>query len=55
MSIWRELIEHYYPHTGWVPVQEATLQALQREKARRGLPTLDACVAELLRGAEPER
>ena len=46
---WRELIEHYYPRTGWVPVHEATLQALQREKARRALPTLDACLAELLR------
>jgi hypothetical protein len=55
VSIWRELIAHYYPHTGWVPVREATLQALQLEKARRGLPTLDACVAELVRGAQPER
>ena len=27
---------------------DVTLQALQAEKARRGLPTLDACVAELL-------
>ncbi len=48
VSVWRELMEHYYPRTGWVPVQEATLRALQREKAKRALPTLDACVAELL-------
>jgi len=48
VSTWRDLIEHYYPKTGWIPVQESTLQALQREKARRALPTLDACVAELL-------
>lgn len=48
VGIWRDLIEHYYPKTGWVPLQAATLQALQREKARRALPTLDACVAELL-------
>jgi hypothetical protein len=48
VAIWRELIEHYYPHTGWIPLQERTLRALQREKARRALPTLDACVAELL-------
>jgi hypothetical protein len=48
VAIWRDLIEHYYPHTGWVPLQEETLRALQAEKARRALPTLDACVAELL-------
>ncbi len=48
VSTWRDLIEHYYPRTGWIPLQEATLRALQREKARRALPTLDACVAELL-------
>jgi hypothetical protein len=48
VSIWSDLIEHYYPRSGWIPLHERTLQALQAEKARRGLPTLDACVAELL-------
>ena len=48
VATWHELMEHYYPRTGWVPVQEDTLRALQRKKAERGLPTLDACVAELL-------
>ena len=45
---WRELIEHYYPRTGWIALREETLLALQREKAKRASPTLDACVAELL-------
>jgi hypothetical protein len=48
VSIWRELVEHYYPRSGWIALREDTLLALQREKARRALPTLDACVAELL-------
>ena len=47
---WRELIEHYYPHTGWIPLQEATLRALQREKARRG-----AADARRLRGGAAAR
>jgi hypothetical protein len=51
VATWRALIDHYYPHTGWIPLQESTLRALQREKARRALPTLDACVAELLGSA----
>jgi len=51
VSTWRELIEHYYPRTGWIALRDETLLALQREKAVRALPTLDACVAELLREA----
>jgi hypothetical protein len=49
VGTWRELIEHYYPGTGWIALREETLRALQREKAGRALPTLDACVAELLK------
>jgi hypothetical protein len=53
VAIWRELIEHYYPRTGWIALREETLLALQREKARRALPTLDACVAKLLEDGPP--
>jgi hypothetical protein len=48
VATWRDLIEHYYPRAGWIPLREETLLALQRVKAERGLPTLDATVAELL-------
>lgn len=48
LRIWHELIDHYYPGTGWVPLRTETVDALQQEKARRGHPTFDACVAELL-------
>ena len=51
VSTWRELIDHYYPRTGWIALRDETLLALQREKATRALPTLDACVAELLEEA----
>ena len=51
VATWRDLIDHYYPATGWIALREETLAALQREKAERALPTLDACVAELLKGA----
>jgi hypothetical protein len=52
IAIWRELIERYYPATAWVALRADTVEALQREKGRRGLPTVDACVAELLGEAE---
>jgi hypothetical protein len=52
VSVWHETIEHYYPGTGWVALRSHTLAALQRTKADRGLPTLDACIAELLTAAD---
>jgi hypothetical protein len=48
VSVWRETIEHYYPGTGWVALRSHTMAALQRAKAERGLPTLDAYITELL-------
>ncbi|MGZ4184844.1 MAG: DUF6084 family protein [Solirubrobacteraceae bacterium] len=48
VSVWQETITHYYPNTGWLALRSQTLESLQREKLARGLPTLDACVAQLL-------
>jgi Family of unknown function (DUF6084) len=55
VAVWRETIAHYYPNTAWVAVRAQTLEALQREKLRRGLATFDACVAALLDDAERNR
>jgi hypothetical protein len=52
VSVWQDMIEHYYPGTAWVAVHSATLDALQRLKLRRGLATVDACIAELLEGQD---
>ena len=54
VSVWQQTIEHYYPNTAWLALRTQTLEALQREKLRRGLSTLDACVAELLDEAPHE-
>jgi hypothetical protein len=48
VAVWTETIEHYYPNTGWVALRSETLQALERERVGRGLPTYDACVGQLL-------
>jgi len=48
IGTWRDLIDHYFPDTGWIAVRGETLSKLRREKARRGAPTMDACVADLL-------
>ena len=48
IAVWKEMIDSYYPYRGWVPVHRDTLDALQRLKASRGAPTLDAAIAGLL-------
>jgi Family of unknown function (DUF6084) len=45
MAVWREL----FPDGAWVALRTDTLDALRQEAARRGAPTLDACLEELLR------
>jgi hypothetical protein len=52
VATWRTLIERYYPATAWAALRTDTLERLQREKARRGLPTVDACVIALLEEVE---
>ena len=48
VAVWREAVEHYFPRARWITLHQDTLAALEREKRARGLPTLDACVAQLL-------
>jgi hypothetical protein len=52
VSVWKETIEHYYPNTGWVALRGETMEALERERVGRGLPTFDACLGEMLGGGD---
>jgi hypothetical protein len=45
---WKRMMALYYPGGGWVRLETATLDRLQERKAESGLPSFDACVAELL-------
>jgi Family of unknown function (DUF6084) len=47
---WKAMMALYYPGGGWVRLETATLDRLQERKAETGLPSFDACVAELLEG-----
>jgi hypothetical protein len=48
VSVWRDLIEQHYPHTGWVRLHHNTIGALADYKARHALLGLDDTVAALL-------
>lgn len=49
VSVWRELMDQYFPNSGWVRVSRTTLDALQRFKSSRALPTWDDTVERLLK------
>ncbi len=51
VASWRRMIDQHYPGSGWIRLQDDTLRALQLRKAKRGLPTFDGAVAELLEEA----
>ena len=44
VRVWRELMDHYFPGSAWIRLRRETLDALQRFKAERALPTWDDAV-----------
>ena len=50
VAVWRALMDLYFPNAGWIRVHRDTLDALQRFKAERALPTWEAAFDELLGG-----
>ena len=51
---WREMVDRYFPNSGWIPLGRPTLDALIRYKTERGLPTWDEVVRTLLADAATE-
>ncbi len=54
VSAWRAMIAEHYPGLAWIRLSEDTLEALNQRRARRGLPSFDACIEELLQGESPD-
>lgn len=57
VSVWQELLDQYFPGTGWISFRRDSIESLQEFKARRALPTWDdvatALLAEAGQAAEP--
>jgi hypothetical protein len=51
VRVWREVMDSYFPGSAWIRLQRESLDALQRFKAERALPTWDDAVAALLAAA----
>jgi hypothetical protein len=54
VSVWRELMDRYFPGSAWIRLRRESVDALHEFKARRALPTWDDAVAALLAGVERE-
>ena len=52
VRVWREVMDGYFPNSGWLRLGRDTLDALLRYKADHALATWDDVVAALLRGRE---
>ena len=48
VSVWRDLVDRYFPGSGWIRLSRTTLDALGAVKSREAYPTWDATVDALL-------
>ena len=51
VAVWRGMMDLYFPNSGWIRLRRDTLDALQRFRAYRGLPTWDQAFEQLLKEA----
>ena len=54
VRVWRDMMDLYFPNSGWVTVSRPVLDALGRFKASRALPTWDHTLEALLKEAGEE-
>ncbi len=52
-ATWRELMDRHYPNSAWLCLRQDVFNRLSRYKSRRGLPTWEQALEELLTAAEP--
>jgi hypothetical protein len=48
VSAWHEMMDHYFPASGWLRLDRDTLRELQRYKSRHGMTTWQETVRRLL-------
>jgi uncharacterized protein DUF6084 len=51
VALWRQMMDLYFPNTGWLRLSRETLDALQRYKTERALLTWDETFERLLKEA----
>ncbi|MDQ3714302.1 MAG: DUF6084 family protein [Acidobacteriota bacterium] len=54
VSVWQEMMEHYYPNSAWLILQRDAFERLQKYKMQRGIPTFEQALEKLLAADEAE-
>jgi hypothetical protein len=54
VRVWKEVVDLYFPNTGFVTLQRDVLDRLYRYKVKRGFPTWDRALESLLALAEAD-
>jgi hypothetical protein len=54
VSVWRDLIRQHYPNTGWLRLNQDTVDALVAYRSARGLLDFDDAVTSLLAASSTE-
>ena len=54
VAVWRGVMDLYFPDAGWLRLNRATIDALQRFRAERALPTWEQAFEQLLKEAGEE-
>jgi Family of unknown function (DUF6084) len=52
IATWKTMMDRHYPNGSWVRLHADTVELLRQRKAQHGLPSYDACVAELLAASD---
>lgn len=53
VAVWREMMDHYYPNTAWLPLRRDIFDLLHRYKMEQGAPTWELALEQLLRRGQP--
>jgi uncharacterized protein DUF6084 len=53
VAVWREVMDHYFPGSGWLRLRTETLRALLRYRSSNAIATWDDVIERLLKEATP--
>lgn len=52
VSVWDEMMEHYYPNSAWLRLRRDVFERLYSYKLRRGIPTWEQAIESLMKNDE---
>jgi hypothetical protein len=52
VRVWRDVMDRFFPNTSWIRLPKETMDALQRFRTQRALPTWEQAIEVLLKEAD---